>query len=429
MKTMPEAHSGSLRSGKPIHVDTPPRIRPYPADAVPHRHCDDRSASSRDQGSTDSPRAHVGKAMTLLPLQPGDLECGVALGFDIVSSQRHLLLARGQVPQSEKQMQALYRTGFRLLDGVDSPAAETPVFARVRKLATRLSVLFERIVKNPAPVQCAGEIAAIAAATAGLDADDPQAAFASVHLDLHHSYDVVHHLMAALLCARVAVSEGMTLGEQVSLIAAALTNDIALLRIRRLIDASHDVSAGGRALIESHCDDALADLYEIGVRDGLWLRAVGDHHEYLDGSGYRGLHGWRVVTEARMLAIADAFGAMLRERPYRRRRLASSALASLYEDPHGRYDRRLVCSLTRDYGRFPPGTPVLLASNEIGIVIRTAPEHPCAPVVASITDLRGQPLIEPFIRDTRNERHRIVTLMPPESAARIGRAIETCWSR
>jgi HD-GYP domain-containing protein (c-di-GMP phosphodiesterase class II) len=42
------------------------------------------------------------------------------------------------------------------------------------------------------------------------------------------------------------------------------------------------------------------------------------HHERLDGSGYpRGLFGKEILLEARILAVADVYDAMISVRPYR----------------------------------------------------------------------------------------------------------------
>lgn len=45
---------------------------------------------------------------------------------------------------------------------------------------------------------------------------------------------------------------------------------------------------------------------------------VGQHHERFDGAGYpRGLRGEQILLEARILAVVDAFDAMISTRPYR----------------------------------------------------------------------------------------------------------------
>ena len=57
---------------------------------------------------------------------------------------------------------------------------------------------------------------------------------------------------------------------------------------------------------------------------------VGQHHEYLDGSGYPlGLKGDEIIQEARIIAVADALEAMSEHRPYRRAGTFEAALAEL----------------------------------------------------------------------------------------------------
>ena len=48
--------------------------------------------------------------------------------------------------------------------------------------------------------------------------------------------------------------------------------------------------------------------------------AVLHHHEHFDGGGYpSGPRGEQIPLEARIICVADAFSAMVSERPYRAR--------------------------------------------------------------------------------------------------------------
>ena len=63
------------------------------------------------------------------------------------------------------------------------------------------------------------------------------------------------------------------------------------------------------------------------------------HHERWDGSGYpAGLSGRRIPIEARLLAIADAFDAMISPRPYRRPLSHELALAEVEEGAGSQFD-------------------------------------------------------------------------------------------
>jgi len=69
-------------------------------------------------------------------------------------------------------------------------------------------------------------------------------------------------------------------------------------------------------------------LEHAGLRDlALW---VGQHHERVDGRGYPfGILGEEITLEARILAVADAYEAMIADRPYRVGMPASEARAEL----------------------------------------------------------------------------------------------------
>jgi HD-GYP domain-containing protein (c-di-GMP phosphodiesterase class II) len=63
------------------------------------------------------------------------------------------------------------------------------------------------------------------------------------------------------------------------------------------------------------------------------------HHERWDGDGYpAGLSGRRIPIEARILAIADAFDAMISPRPYRRALTHEHALAEVEKGAGAQFD-------------------------------------------------------------------------------------------
>ena len=60
--------------------------------------------------------------------------------------------------------------------------------------------------------------------------------------------------------------------------------------------------------------------YIVGLRG--CMDAVMFHHERYDGNGYpRGLKGEEIPVDARIMAIADSYDAMISERGYKKRKL------------------------------------------------------------------------------------------------------------
>jgi len=63
------------------------------------------------------------------------------------------------------------------------------------------------------------------------------------------------------------------------------------------------------------------------------------HHERWDGEGYpAGLSGRRIPIEARIVAIADAFDAMISPRPYRQALTHEHALAEVEDCAGSQFD-------------------------------------------------------------------------------------------
>ena len=99
---------------------------------------------------------------------------------------------------------------------------------------------------------------------------------------------------------------------------SALVNDIGKIAIpAELLTKPTALSVWEMALIKSHVEVGYEVLSEI---DFPWpvAKAVRQHHERLDGSGYlQGLEGEAIILEARILAVADTVEAMTTNRPYR----------------------------------------------------------------------------------------------------------------
>lgn len=73
---------------------------------------------------------------------------------------------------------------------------------------------------------------------------------------------------------------------------------------------------------------------------------VRHHHEHYDGSGYpAGLRGEEIPLLARVLSVADAYEAMIADRPYRHRLLVDDAIAELRRCSGTDFDPRVVEAL------------------------------------------------------------------------------------
>ena len=85
------------------------------------------------------------------------------------------------------------------------------------------------------------------------------------------------------------------------------------------------LTAEERTLINTHATigESILSAAELGdgIEDLLSLagKVAGGHHEKWDGTGYpRGIKGHRIPLEARIMALADVYDALVSQRPYKR---------------------------------------------------------------------------------------------------------------
>lgn len=279
--------------------------------------------------------------------------------------QRDRLLARGFVVQDNGREDASAPPVRPV------PAAPRAVFESVRDLATRLQPLHSQLLDRTT-LQFGTSLMGMAAQLDALAARDADAALASMHL---HSVEeglaprLVH---AAVLCRVLAVALQLDDAQRLSTLAAALTYDIALTPISaRLNHQNAPLSADQRAVVDTHPDAACALLREAGIDDPIWLAAVAEHHERVDGSGYpRKLTGDAISLPGRVLGIVDSFSAMVRPRAYREAVLSRQALRDLFLQRSRSVDERLANIFVKEIGMYPPGSLVRLGNREVAVVVR-----------------------------------------------------------
>jgi len=232
---------------------------------------------------------------------------------------------------------------------------------------------------------------------------DTDAALANLHLDYETPYIVVHSLQAAMICELVGKKLGIQDDKRLSVINAALTQGIGLLDLQDTLDRqSAPLTVEQKDCINAHPIKGAALLENVGVDDATWLDAVRQHHERIDGSGYPNkLTGDSIKIPARLLAVADTYSAMVRERPYRKAMLSKEVMRGLLVEQGSKIDQRLIEMMIKVIGVFPPGAIVKLANEEVAVVKKRQENSTC-PIVFAFVRPDGMPRLAPVQRDTGN---------------------------
>lgn len=354
--------------------------------------------------------------MRVLRLPRAKVSVGIPLPWNVRDEAGKLLLIKGHVVQDDHQLDLLLARGayvdFEEVRGSEHPSGGPPISAVVVP-----PNLFGAWDKMPAQLQALIATIGLPDFSARLDLYVQHLlVLLDIHPDValyrcvrqdnaqHYWYGYAHSVHTAVLCVLMARQLQWPVDRMQSLLKAALTMNISILDLQGQM-AGQDVPMKDRQRekIHQHPMAAVQALTAAGVSDALWLGAVEQHHERSDGSGYP--NGRSVVCEmAVALRVADVFMAKISPRALRDALTPQTAVRQLYSEDGG---GPLSTSVVKQFGLFPPGDYVKLASGELAVVVqRTASAK--APIVAAITDAAGQAVAKTVRFDTASKAHAIV---------------------
>ena len=160
-------------------------------------------------------------------------------------------------------------------------------------------------------------------------------AFADV-VDAKSSFTFRHSMGVTEAAIAIARTLGLDPQNQILVRRAALLHDLGKLRVpNSILDKPGKLDAEEWRIVQEHPRLTRDILSRIGPFREL-AEIAGAHHEKLDGSGYPfGVTSSALRLEARIIAVADVYGALTEDRPYRSGMPVEQALAIIAHDvPH-----------------------------------------------------------------------------------------------
>ncbi len=307
---------------------------------------------------------------------PGALIVGKPLPWTVYDVEGNVLLRQGYVIQSEMQLEQLFERGLfqpRQIDLKTEPEIIEDVRARnpftdypglLAALEATLNSISER-----EPV-ARKRLAGLARLIDRICMEAPDPCLALVHLYSVEPTAAEQTLFYAIICHFTACQLALPEDKRLVLIGAALTANLALQPFLDKLNSSRKrLTDEQRLIIRKHPQLSIKALQEAGIENPRLLRIIEQHHESHDGSGYpAGLKDDQILLEARILALAERYTALITRRAYRERYSVSQALHSIHEafrdQPRPEIHRAMMAALTP----YPPGCLVRLANNEVAVV-------------------------------------------------------------
>lgn len=334
---------------------------------------------------------------------------GRPLPFNVRDQDHSLLLARGQMIQSDDQLAALVERGA-LVDMDDLQSARDRARQAPRELLPQLwndgLGRVETALRTLDEGSFQSALDDASEAVLGLVERDPNLAiFQLVTRDANAdvAYGARRSMHAAICSYLVGHRLGWEAPDLERVFKVALTMNLSMLELQGEMARQRTApTAAQRAELMTHPMRSVEMLMQAGITDDDWLQAVARHHEQEDGSGYP--TGRSDVGDlASLVRRADVYTAKLASRSHRDSLLADQAGRQMFMQDPG---HPMTAALVKEFGIYPPGSYVRLESGEIAIVVERGPTV-TTPVVACLTTGRGTLLTVPQRVDTSQPRRAV----------------------
>ena len=237
---------------------------------------------------------------------------------------------------------------------------------------------------------------------------------AAVHMYYPQAYSLMQPVYSTVLCDLTGQVLGFSEEKRASLRAAALTANTGMYTYQdALNNQPGPLTEAQRSELHIHPYQSIQMLKDIDVKDEVWLKAIAQHHERNDGSGYpAAITSNTIEAESKIISLADSYLAMITRRAYGEKIQPKVALQNIYKSASAE-DQSIFLAFIKTLGIFPPGTYVKLANNEIAIVKRQSEKGGLSCIVSSISKSDLKLFNIPIERNTSEDEFSIAEFYTP----------------
>jgi putative nucleotidyltransferase with HDIG domain len=129
---------------------------------------------------------------------------------------------------------------------------------------------------------------------------------------------------------------------------ASLLHDVGKVDVSvELLRKAAELSDEEVTQVRQHTIRGAAMIKPVGGMLSHIADAIESHHEKYDGSGYKGLKAEQIPLVARIIAVTDAFDALLSDRPYRKGVGIFEAMDAIIASSATHFDPKIVAALKK----------------------------------------------------------------------------------
>ena len=219
------------------------------------------------------------------------------------------------------------------------------------------------------------------------------------------SYTWQHSVNVAMIASTLLRPLARDSAELARFARAALLHDIGKSLIpEHILHKKGRLSPEEFAIMRKHAELGAQVLASYPELDPIDVEVAYCHHMRDDGHGYP--HTKLPVKPGPVTAVvqvADMFEALTAHRPYKRSLSVVEAVEAIRTTPGMASKRAAIQMLMSHLTVSPPGSEVILASGERGVVIDSHESDPVRPLVMLMTNPQGEALEEPMTVDLHDD--------------------------
>jgi HD-GYP domain-containing protein (c-di-GMP phosphodiesterase class II) len=220
----------------------------------------------------------------------------------------------------------------------------------------------------------------------------------------------VSAINCAILCTVIGITLKLTGHRLLQLTTGALLHDVGMLRIpAEILQKKGKLTPEEQQQIHTHPIYGYRIISkELKYPEDVALLAL-QHQERWDGKGYpRRLKGEDIHLSARIVAVADAYEAMINVRPYRNPMISYSAMKAILSDNSRHFDPQVLRAFVESLGIYPIGSIVQLNNSAIGRVVENHGDAPLRPRVELLIDEYSARIEHPQLIDLLERKNLFI---------------------
>jgi putative nucleotidyltransferase with HDIG domain len=206
-------------------------------------------------------------------------------------------------------------------------------------------------------------------------------------------YTYTHSINVSILAVLLGKHLGLEKPELLKLGLAGMYHDVGKARIpESILNKPGKLTPAEFQAMKAHPLEGYRIMQTQDGLDAEIIRAVLEHHERHDGSGYpRGIRGEDIGRFSRIIAVVDVYDALTSRRVYKDAMAPARALGMMYQWRDRDFTPHAIENFIRCVGVFPVGSFVRLSGGEFGIVSNINAVRPTKPEIKIVLDTKMRP--------------------------------------